>query len=45
MDLRYRGRWCCRVWTGNGGGCGFGPTGELEFTPIKNWLVIETGPG
>jgi len=30
-------------WGLNSGGSSFGPTAALEFTPIKNWLVIETG--
>jgi hypothetical protein len=25
------------------GGSSFGPTAAVEFTPIKNWLVIDTG--
>jgi hypothetical protein len=28
-------------WGLNGGGHSFGPTAAVEFTPIKNWLVIE----
>ena len=27
----------------NSGSPGFGPTAAVEFTPIKNWLEIETG--
>jgi hypothetical protein len=27
----------------SGSGSSFGPTASVEFTPIKNWLVIETG--
>jgi hypothetical protein len=30
-------------WGLNGGGSSFGPTAAVEFTPIKNWLEIETG--
>lgn len=30
-------------WGLQGGGSGFGPTAAVEFTPINNWLVIETG--
>jgi hypothetical protein len=30
-------------WGLNNGGSSFGPTAAVEFTPIKNWLVIETG--
>jgi hypothetical protein len=30
-------------WGLNGGGPGFGPTAAVEFTPIKNWLEVETG--
>ena len=30
-------------WGLTGGGFGFGPTAAVEFTPIKNWLVVETG--
>lgn len=30
-------------WGLNSGGSSFGPTAAVEFTPIKNWLVIETG--
>ena len=30
-------------WGFNGGGFGFGPTAAVEFTPIKNWLEVETG--
>jgi hypothetical protein len=30
-------------WGLNGGGPGFGPSAAIEFTPIKNWLEIETG--
>jgi hypothetical protein len=30
-------------WGLNGGGFGFGPTAAVEFTPIKNWLEVETG--
>jgi hypothetical protein len=30
-------------WSLNGGGYSFGPTAAVEFTPIKNWLVIEPG--
>lgn len=28
-------------WGLNGGGSGFGPAAAIEFTPIKNWLVVE----
>jgi hypothetical protein len=27
----------------NGGGSSFGPSAAVEFEPIKNWLVIDTG--
>jgi hypothetical protein len=30
-------------WGLNGDGTSFGPTAAVEFTPIPNWLVIETG--
>jgi hypothetical protein len=30
-------------WGLQGGGFSFGPTAAVEFTLIKNWLVIETG--
>src|SRR5579863_5285946 len=30
-------------WGLNGGGPGFGPSVAVEFTPIKNWLEVETG--
>ena len=30
-------------WGLPSGGSSFGPTGAVEFTPIKNWLEIETG--
>jgi hypothetical protein len=30
-------------WGLPNGGSSFGPTGAVEFTPIKNWLVIDTG--
>ena len=30
-------------WGLNGDGSRFGPVAAVEFTPIKNWLVIETG--
>ena len=30
-------------WGLNSGGSSFGPTAAVEVTPIKNWLVIETG--
>jgi hypothetical protein len=30
-------------WGLNGGGPGFGPSAAVEFTPIRNWLEIETG--
>jgi hypothetical protein len=30
-------------WSLNGGGSNFGPAVAVEFTPIKNWLVIEPG--
>jgi hypothetical protein len=30
-------------WGLNSSGSSFGPTAAVEFTPIKNWLVIETG--
>jgi hypothetical protein len=30
-------------WNLNGGAAGLGPTAAVEFTPIKNWLEIETG--
>jgi hypothetical protein len=30
-------------WGLNSGGSSFGPTAAVEFTPIKNWLEIETG--
>jgi len=30
-------------WSLNGGRSSFGPTAAVEFTPIKNWLEIETG--
>jgi hypothetical protein len=30
-------------WGLNGSGYSFGPTAAVEFTPIKNWLVIEPG--
>jgi hypothetical protein len=30
-------------WGLNAGGFGFGPTAAVEFTPIKNWLEVETG--
>lgn len=30
-------------WSLNGGRPSFGPTAAVEFTPIKNWLEIETG--
>jgi hypothetical protein len=30
-------------WGLNGGGSSFGPTAAVEFTPIKNWLEVETG--
>jgi hypothetical protein len=30
-------------WSVNGGGASFGPTAAVEFTPIKDWLEIETG--
>jgi len=30
-------------WDINGGGSSFGPTAAVEFSPIKNWLEIETG--
>jgi len=29
-------------WSLPNGGASFGPTAGVEFTPIKNWLVIET---
>jgi len=32
-------------WGLNGGGSSFGPAAAVELTPIKNWLVIETGVG
>src|SRR3984957_11850326 len=30
-------------WGFNNGSSSFGPTAAVEFTPIKNWLEIETG--
>jgi hypothetical protein len=30
-------------WSLNGGGSSFGPVAAVEFTPIRNWLEIETG--
>lgn len=30
-------------WALPNGGSSFGPTAAVEFTPIKNWLVIDTG--
>ena len=30
-------------WGFNGGSASFGPAAAVEFTPIKNWLEIETG--
>jgi hypothetical protein len=30
-------------WGLNSGSSSFGPTAAVEFTPIKNWLEIETG--
>jgi hypothetical protein len=30
-------------WGLNGGSPGFGPSVAVEFTPIKNWLEVETG--
>ena len=30
-------------WGLNGGAPGFGPSVAVEFTPIKNWLEVETG--
>ena len=30
-------------WGLNRASSGFGPTAGVEFTPIQNWLVIETG--
>ena len=30
-------------WGLNSGGSSFGPTAAVEFTPVKNWLEIETG--
>jgi hypothetical protein len=30
-------------WGLPNGGSSFGPTAAVEFTPIKNWLEIETG--
>jgi hypothetical protein len=30
-------------WGLNGGGPGFGPSVAVEFTPIKNWLEVESG--
>ena len=30
-------------WGLNGSGPSFGPTAAVEFTPIKDWLVIEPG--
>lgn len=30
-------------WGLNGGGFGVGPMAAVEFTPIKNWLEVETG--
>ena len=30
-------------WELNSAGSAFGPTAAVEFAPIKNWLVIETG--
>jgi hypothetical protein len=30
-------------WGLNGSGPSFGPMAAVEFTPIKNWLVIEPG--
>src|SRR6202021_182409 len=30
-------------WGFNSGSSSFGPTAAVEFTPIKNWLEIETG--
>ena len=30
-------------WGVGGGSPGFGPTVAVEFTPIKNWLEVETG--
>lgn len=30
-------------WGLNGSGSSFGATAAVEFTPIQNWLVIETG--
>ena len=30
-------------WGLNGGSPGFGPTVAVEFTPIRNWLEVETG--
>jgi hypothetical protein len=32
-----------REWGLNSGSSSFGPTAAVEFTPIKNWLEIETG--
>jgi hypothetical protein len=31
------------TWTLHGGGWSFGPTAAVEFTPIENWLELETG--
>jgi hypothetical protein len=30
-------------WGVNGGSPGFGPSVAVEFTPIRNWLEVETG--
>lgn len=38
LELGGLGEWGLR-----NGGSGFGPTAAVEFTPIKNWLEIETG--
>lgn len=30
-------------WGLNGGGFGVGPSAAVEFSPVKNWLEVETG--
>jgi hypothetical protein len=30
-------------WSRSSGGSSFGPAAAVEFTPIKNWLEVETG--
>jgi len=30
-------------WSLNDGGSSFGPAAAVEFSPVKNWLVVEAG--